>query len=149
MEFEYLKELEPQKKNLIKGLQKIQEIEGYVSNEALAACSQYFGSSLADAEGVVSFYSQFRRTAPGKYKVNICDGTACHIKGSGLIEEWIGEEIGIKSGETDDERLFSLNSVSCLGCCSLAPVIAVNGEVFANMDRKKTIRLLKNLKRQG
>ncbi len=149
MEFEYIKNLDAEEKNLIKGLQLIQKTEGYISDDAMAACADYFNSSLAKVEGVVSFYAQFRRFKPGKYKINLCDGTACHIKGSTLIEEWISTELGISTGQTDSEGLFSLNTVSCLGCCSLAPVVAINGKVYGNMDRKQTLKLLKKLKRQG
>jgi NADH:ubiquinone oxidoreductase subunit E len=149
MGFEYLKQLEPSEKNLIRGLQLVQEQEGFISDLSMEACAAHFNVSLARVEGVVTFYAQFRRTKLGKNKINICDGTACHIKGSSLIEEWVETELGISAGQTDKDGLFSLNTVACLGCCSLAPVLSVNGKIFGSMDRKQTIKLLKNLKRQG
>ena len=96
-----------------------------------------------EVEGVLSFYAQFKRVKPGKYKIAVCDGTACHIKGSPLIQEWLKRELGISSGETDAKGHFSLETVACLGCCSLAPVMSVNGRVYGKLDRKSMIKILK------
>jgi NADH:ubiquinone oxidoreductase subunit E len=148
-EFAYLDQLESSKGNLIKGLQLVQEKEGYLSDSALESCGTYFGVPAAEVEGVVSFYAQFKRVKPGKYKISMCDGTACHIKGTPLIMDWISTALGIDDGETDEDGLFSLETVACLGCCSLAPVLSVNGEIFGNLDRKRTLRLLKQFKKQG
>lgn len=148
-EFSYLVEIANNKGNLIKGLQFIHEHEGYLSEQALEVCSKYFGVPESEVEGVVSFYAQFKRTKPGKYKICVCDGTACHIKGATLIMDWVASELGIKCGETDINGLFSLESVACLGCCSLAPVLSINGQVFGNLDRKGTIKILKNFRTQG
>jgi len=148
-DFEYLSSIEKDKSNLIKGLQKVQQHDGYVSDEAISAVSKYFSISEAEVEGVLSFYAQFKRVKPGKYKISVCDGTACHIKGSALIQEWISTELGIKNGETDKDGLFSLETVACLGCCSLAPVLSVNGKVFGKLDRKSTIKILNDYRKNG
>lgn len=147
--FTYLEQIEPEKGNIIKGLQLIQHEEGFLSQEALETCSAYFSVPPAEVEGVVTFYSQFKRVKPGKYQISLCDGTACHIKGTSLIMDWISTELGLKNGEIDSDGLFSLETVACLGCCSLAPVLSINGEVFGNLTRKSTLRLLKNFRRQG
>ncbi|MBN2715828.1 MAG: NAD(P)H-dependent oxidoreductase subunit E [Deltaproteobacteria bacterium] len=147
--FSHLNQIDPIRENIIKGLQSIQQTEGYLSDDALIACSAYFGVPLAEVEGVVTFYSQFKRVKPGKYRISVCDGTACHIKGTPLILEWVSAELGIASDETDDDGLFSLETVSCLGCCSLAPVLSINGEVFGNLTRKGVLRILKRFKRQS
>ena len=147
--FSYLNEIPNDKGNLIKGLQRINHTEGYLSEEALKVCSVYFGVAEAEVEGVVSFYTQFKRTKPGKYKISVCDCTACHIKGSPLIMEWISNELGIKNGETSMCGTFSLETVACLGCCSLAPVMSINGEVFGSLDRKSTLRIVKEFQKKG
>ncbi len=149
MTYSCLNHVEPERRNLIKGLQVIQETEGYLSEDALLACSAYFGVPPAEVEGVVSFYAQFKRVKPGRFRVSVCDGTACHIKGSALVGDWISTELGIRDGETDEKGLFSLETVACLGCCSLAPVIAVNGEVSGNLDRRQSLKIIKKYRRQG
>lgn len=145
----HLSEIDPIASNLIEGLQKVQQGEGYISDEAITACAEYFGMPEVEVEGVVSFYAQFKRIKPGFFSISICDGTACHIKGASLLIDWISAETGISEGETDKDGLFSLETVACLGCCSLAPVMSVNGEVFGNLNRKKTLRILKKFRREG
>lgn len=141
--YDYLNKIDKDASNLIKGLQAVQANDGYVSNEAIATVSEYFSIPEAEVEGVLSFYAQFRRSRPGKFRIAVCDGTACHIKGSTLILDWVSAELHIKSGETDEHSLFSLETVACLGCCSLAPVMSINGRVFGNLDRKTTVKILK------
>lgn len=144
-----LKELDKDRSYLIKALQLSQETEGYVSDAAIAEIADYFTVPAVEVEGVVSFYAQFKRVKPGKFIISVCDGTACHIKGAALVLNWVADHIGIKPGETDNEGLFSLEVVACLGCCSLAPVISVNGKVHGNLDRKKLIKILKDYRQMG
>ena len=147
--FAFLSEAGTDRSSLIKALQLVQKKEGYISEESISAVSEHFGMSEAEVEGVVSFYAQFKRHKPGKYQISVCDGTACHIKGSSLIIEWVSMELGIKAGETDKDALFSLETVACLGCCSLAPVMSINGKVFGKLDRKGTIKILKDYRKNG
>jgi NADH:ubiquinone oxidoreductase subunit E len=144
-----LRELEKDRSNLIKALQQVQEVEGYISDTDVSEISEYFSIPPVEVEGVLSFYAQFKREKPGKYIISVCDGTACHIKGASLIANWITDDLGIKDGETDEEGLFSLVTVACLGCCSLAPVIGINGKIFGNLDRKKLLKVLKQYKQMG
>jgi NADH:ubiquinone oxidoreductase subunit E len=141
--YDFLKKIDREPSNLIKALQAVQGLEGYVSDDAIRAVAKYFSIPVVEVEGVLSFYAQFKRIKPGKFKIAVCDGTACHIKGAVLISEWIGSELGIKPGETDRDGHFSLETVACLGCCSLAPVMSVNGRVYGKLDRKETIKILK------
>ncbi len=138
-----------ERNNLIKAIQHIQKEEGFIADEQIRNLSTYFDIPLVDVEGVITFYTQFKRTKPGKYIVHVCDGTACHIKGSERITNWITEILGIQDGETDEKGLFSLETVACLGCCSLAPVIAVNGKVYGNLDRKQLRKVLRNYQREA
>lgn len=142
-----LRNLPKDKSNLIKAFQMVQAEEGYISDRAVRSISGYFRIPPVDVEGVLSFYAQFKLVKPGKYIISVCDGTACHIKGSALVANWISDTLGIKNGETDSEGLFSLQTVACLGCCSLAPVIAVNGTVYGNLNRKKLLKVLKKYKK--
>ncbi len=141
-EFSYLNQLGSDKGDLIKGLQLVQSREGYVSDEAICAVSKHFSVPEAEVEGVLTFYAQFKRVKPGKYQISVCDGTACHIKGSTQIQAWVSAELGIKDGETTPDGLFSLVTVACLGCCSLAPVLSINGKVYGKLDRKGLTRIL-------
>lgn len=96
--------------------------------------------------GVATFYSQFRLTPIGKYLIMACQGTACHVNGSERVSAAVSEYLGIESGETTEDGLFTLENVACLGCCSLAPVIMINGEAFGNLTPDKAISILKNLR---
>ncbi len=148
-DFSYLREAGSGKGDLIRGLQLIQAREGYVSDAAICAAAEYFGIPAAEVEGVLTFYAQFKRVKPGKYKISICDGTACHIKGSTQVSAWLSAELGIGDGETTEDGLFSIETVACLGCCSLAPVLAVNGKVHGQLTRKGLTGLLNSYRKEG
>jgi len=141
--------LNEERSNLIKALQEEQKKEGFISDETIKDIAEEFSLAPVEVEGVVSFYTQFKRNKPGKYQIQVCDGTACHIIGSTLVLNWISDELGIDDGETDEEGLFSLDSVACLGCCSLAPVISINGKVYGKLTRKKLLKILKDYKKEG
>ena len=141
--YDFLENIENVPSNLIKGLQAVQGQEGYVSDEAIEAVGKYFNIAPVEVEGVLSFYAQFKRVKPGKYKIAVCDGTACHIKGSVQIQQWISDALHIKPGETDADGIFSLETVACLGCCSLAPGMSINCRVYGKLDRKTTVKILK------
>ena len=141
-EYSFLNELGSDRSSLIKGLQLVQQKEGYVSDDAIKAAAEHFNMAPAEVEGVLTFYAQFKRVKPGRFQICVCDGTACHIKGSPQIQQWLEAELGIKDGETDPDGRFSIQVVACLGCCSLAPVMSVNGKVYGNLDRKKLVKVL-------
>lgn len=146
---EILKSLKKDRSNLIKAIQKVQAERGYVSDQAITDISKYFDIPTVEVEGVLSFYAQFKRSAPGKYKIAVCDGTACHIKGSSRVANWLEEELNIEDGETTDDGLFSMETVACLGCCSLAPVVSINGKVYGKLDRKKLLKIIKDYRNRG
>lgn len=143
MDYGFLGKIDRDPSNLIKALQAVQGQAGYVSDGAIEAVAAYFGLPVVEVEGVLSFYAQFKRVKPGKHQIAVCDGTACHIKGAALISEWISAELGIQPGETSADGQFSLETVACLGCCSLAPVLSINGRVYGKLDRKGTMKILK------
>lgn len=132
--------------SLITILQKTQEIYGYLSMDAIQYLSEQTGIKPAKIYGVATFYTQFRLKPIGKYLIMLCQGTACHVNGSKMIEEAICDELNIKDGETTEDGLFTLNNVACLGCCSLSPVLMVNGETYGKLTKDSTRAILKDIR---
>ncbi len=118
---------------LIPILQEVQALEGYLSKEAVVKIAEYLDLPASKIYGVATFYNQFRFQPQGKYHIQVCRGTACHVKGSLAITERLQRELTIKPDETTRDGLFSLEVVACIGACGLAPVISVNGEFHANL----------------
>lgn len=141
-----LKEFSAVPGSLITILQKAQEIYGYLPKDVIYYIAERVGTTPAEVMGVATFYSQFRLTPIGKYLIMACQGTACHVNGSERVSAAVSEYLGIESGETTEDGLFTLENVACLGCCSLAPVIMINGEAFGNLTPDKAISILKNLR---
>ena len=133
------------KGSLITILQKTQDIYGYVPIDAVYHISERTGLTPAKILGVATFYSQFRFTAVGKYMIMVCKGTACYVNGAERIIDAISEELGIGNNETTADGLFSLSIVSCLGCCSLAPVMMINGETYGSLTPAKVKEVLAGL----
>ena len=114
-------------------LQNIQEILGYVGKEYLEYVSENSEHSLTKLYGVVTFYPHFRLQPPGEHIIKVCQGTACHVRGGEKIVSNLEEQLGIKPGETTEDGLFSLESVRCLGCCGLSPVIMIDDETYGRV----------------
>lgn len=112
--------------SLIDVLQDVQGIFGYLPEEALKVVSEELGTSLAEIYGAASFYARFYFTPRGKNIVQVCQGTACHVLGSKRILEKLEEELELKEGETSPDLKFTLETVNCVGCCALAPVVVLN-----------------------
>ena len=132
--------------SLITILQKTQEIYGYLPMDAIYEIAKCTGNSPAKVLGVATFYAQFRLQPVGKYLIMLCQGTACHVNSSERIEKAINEELGIHDGETTEDGLFTLKDVACLGCCSLSPVMMINGETYGSLTPEKTVSILRELR---
>jgi len=132
--------------SLITILQQTQDIYGYLPRPALAEISGAVGVPPAKVLGVASFYTQFRLEPVGRYLIMLCQGTACHVNGSESISAVISEELGISDGQTTADGLFSLKHVACLGCCSLAPAMMINGEVYGNLTADSVRKALRGLR---
>lgn len=136
--------------SLITILQKAQGIYGYLCPELINYISEATGILPAKIYGVATFYSQFRLKPVGKHLIMVCQGTACHVNGADGIAEVISEYLGIENGETTADGLFTLNTVACLGCCSLAPVMMVqtNGdsETYGNLTKESVKKALEEIK---
>ena len=131
--------------NLISVLQDAQEVYGYLPLDVLQMIADRTGSKRAKIYGIATFYSQFRMKPRGKYIILTCQGTACHVNGSEGIAEALCEELNINVGESTSDWMFSLEEVACLGCCSLAPVIMINGEAFGNLTPKSAKKIVKDI----
>jgi len=134
------------KGNLITVLQEAQEVYGYLPLSVLKHIADVFELKPAQVYGVATFYTQFRLTPVGKYLILLCQGTACHVNGSERIETVLLEELKIKPGETTADGLFTLSNVACLGCCSLAPVMMINGQAYGPLTTDRAVKIIKDLK---
>lgn len=143
---EILRSYEDKEGALIPVLQDTQEAYGYLSREALEAIARALHISPAQIYAVASFYAQFRFQPQGKHVMCVCVGTACHVRGSSQILLVLENELGVASGETTPDGLFTLEEVACQGACALAPTMALDGEPQGKMTIAKTRRLVKKLR---
>lgn len=134
------------KGNLIPILQGAQHIFGFIPKEAFVKISEETGLKLSDMYGVATFYAQFRLKPVGKHIIKVCHGTACHVQNANLITEALQEYLEVLDGETTENRLFTLESVACLGCCSLAPAMMIGDDTFAKLTGKEAVNIVKNIK---
>jgi len=119
---------------LIPVLHEAQELYGYLPLSVQKKIAEGLNVSLADVYGVVTFYTQFYLNPKGKYKINVCLGTACYVKGAGEIFDKLSEVLKIKNGECTPDGLFSLDACRCIGACGLAPVIMINEDVYGRLS---------------
>jgi len=134
--------------NLIALLQDIQDIYGYLPEDTLREISEYIGIPFSGVYGVATFYNQFRLIPLGKNVVRVCRGTACHVKNSANILNAMELELGIKAGQTTRDKLFTLETVACIGACSIAPVININKEYYGRVVIKELPKILNNYKKE-
>lgn len=118
---------------LIPVLHEAQELYGYLPIQVQKTISEGLGVSLAEVYGVVTFYTQFSLQPKGKYKVQVCLGTACYVKGSGQIYDKLKQELGLQEDGTTEDGLFSLEACRCIGACGLAPVMMINEDVYGRL----------------
>ena len=135
--------------SLIAILQETQDIYGYLPMDVMELISARTGTAIASVIGVATFYAQFRLQPVGKYLIMLCQGTACHVTGSELTSAAITDELGIEDGQTTEDGLFSLKHVACLGCCSLSPVMMVNGKVYSSLTPDKAKKVLRTLRAEA
>ncbi len=114
-------------------LQKAQEIYGYLPIEVQTMIAKGLGLSIEEVYQVATFYGQFTLNPIGKYRVAVCLGTACYVKGSQTVLEELEKELGVKAGSTTPDAKFTLEATRCLGCCGLAPVMVVNDDVYGRL----------------
>jgi len=119
--------------NLIPILQQIQEKEGYLSELAITMVGNKLKLPTSKIYGVATFYNQFRFEPQGKFHIQLCRGTACHVLGSSTVLAEVEKFLKVKAGQTTSDGVFSLEIVACIGACGLAPVISINGDFYAKV----------------
>ncbi len=134
--------------NLISLLQKVQGQYNYLPPDVLYYVSEKLKIPPAEVYGVATFYTQFKLIPKGKNVITCCEGTACHVKGGQSLLTYLENSLGIKSGETTYDELFSLESVACLGCCAISPVCIINDKIFGNLTLKKLKKILTQFKKE-
>jgi NADH-quinone oxidoreductase subunit E len=133
--------------SIISALEKIQERYRYLPKEALILASQQLGVPLSQAYAVATFYNAFSLKPKGKYCMQVCMGTACHVRGSPQILNQLETKFNICAGETTPDHLFTLETVNCLGACALGPIVVVNDEYSGQMTVQKSDTLTRRLLR--
>lgn len=139
---EILSQFNPSQKELIPILHAVQAQFGYVPAEAVAAISRFLSISEGEIYGVLTFYRGFGLEPRGKILVTACLGTACHVRGAANIAAALERKLGIKAGRTTPDRKFTLETVNCLGCCAIGPVVVVAGTYHSHMTAKKVDSIL-------
>lgn len=134
------------KENLIMILQAIQGIYNYLPRPALAYVSEKIGVPLSKIYGIGTFYSTFSLEPRGRNILSVCLGTACHVRGAGRLIERIEESLDIGTGETTDDMRFTLESVRCIGCCSLGPVVKINEDIHSRIASDEVEEILAQYK---
>jgi NADH-quinone oxidoreductase subunit E len=135
-----------EKANLIPILQQVQQILGYLPEEALKRIAKYVGDPECNVFGVATFYAQFHLLPRGRNIVRVCRGTGCYVKGAPRIIEELEKLLGIKEGETTPDKEYTLETVACFGSCALAPVMVVNDKVYGRLTAEKAKEILKGKK---
>ena len=134
--------------SLIPVLQKTQDVLGYLPKEVLDRIGLGLLVPPSTVYGVATFFAQFRLKPVGKYIVRVCHGTACHVAGADKITEAFARDLCVADGETTEDRLFTLESVACVGCCSLAPVAMIEDETYGRLDGRAVSKVVKQVRKR-
>jgi NADH:ubiquinone oxidoreductase subunit E len=136
------------KSALISILQDVQKEYAFLPKDALSLLSEAMEIPLSRVYEVSTFYNSFSLVPRGKHLIEVCAGTACHVKGGPKLRSRLETELNIECGETTEDKMFTLEEVRCLGCCSLAPVIKVDGDIHAYLEEGKIPGILENYKKE-
>lgn len=130
-----LKDFSRDQKELIHILHKVQEKEGYISPQAISTIAEHLKISANEVFSVITFYKAFSLEPQGKHVVTVCMGTACHVRGAPRLVDDASRELGIAVGQTTPDKHFTLETVNCLGCCAIGPVVVVDGKYHSYVKR--------------
>ena len=145
----FIEEWKSKPGNLIMVLHQVQQTYGYIPRNIAIEISERLSVPLAKIYGVVTFYNFFKLEKAGKYKIQVCLGTACYIRGGDALLKTLEKELGIGLNSTTPDGMFSIEAVRCLGCCGLAPVIVVNGNVHGRLTSKDVPAIIEQYRKQG
>lgn len=143
---EYIESIRQSQGILMQTMHKAQEIFGYLPIEVQKFIACELDMPLAEVYGVATFYTQFSIEPKGKHKIGVCLGTACYVKGSQQVLDKLSKELNIKVGQTTADNEFTLDATRCLGCCGLAPVMMIDGDVYGKLEPKKIPDILAKYK---
>jgi len=129
-------------------LHSIQQKLGYLSEEVQAYVAEKMNVPLSEIYGIVSFYTLFTTQPQGKHKISVCMGTACYVRGAGLVLDELEKQLGIRVGETTEDGLFTLDACRCLGACGLAPVLTVDAHVHGRLSKDNVTDIIKKYKEE-
>ncbi|MDL2289295.1 NAD(P)H-dependent oxidoreductase subunit E [Clostridia bacterium OttesenSCG-928-F22] len=132
-----------QQGNMMSIMQSAQDIFGYLPKDVQIFIADKLNVPVTDIYGVATFYTQFALEAKGKYQIGVCMGTACYVRGSQKILDKTEAVLGVKTGQTTKDGLFTLEATRCLGCCGLAPVLMVGDEVFGRLTEDSIDGIIK------
>ncbi len=139
-----IKKYPPKQRYTLAILQDIQKEYSFIPRQSLELLSKYIETKLSKLYSMATFYKALSLKPKGKYIIKVCDGTACHIRGSRLIIEEIEKKLNISAGETTKDGKFSLETVNCLGSCALAPVVVINNKYYGKVTPDKINQILSN-----
>ena len=139
---ELLEVYPPQRQHALAVFQDIQKECGYLPKEHIIDAAEYLGLALSQAYAMATFYHAFSLVPRGKYVIKVCDGTACHIKGSADVLATLKRLLGIELGATDEAGLFTLEEVACLGACALAPAMQIGEEYYGKLDAERIAEII-------
>jgi len=134
--------------NMIAMLQDVQGVYGYLPEDDIIRVAKHLGVPTSRVYGVATFYNQFRLTPLGKHVIRVCRGTACHVKGSLDILNILETELGISAGETTKDLKFTIETVACIGACSIAPVIVIDDKYYGGLTSKSVYKLIKEYQKK-
>ncbi len=143
------KSIKKQNGLLIPILQEIQAHYRYLPEAALREVAKKLRIPLRDVYGVATFYRAFALTPRGEHVVTVCLGTACHVRGGANIVNTLSTDLGILPGQTTSDKKFTLETVNCLGCCAIGPIVVVDGEYHGEMNSQKARKLIEKLGKEG
>jgi NADH-quinone oxidoreductase subunit E len=132
------------KGGLITLLQEIQAVYTYLPKAALQCVETELNYPLSELYAVATFYAQFKLQPSGKYSIKVCKGTACHVQNANAVMNALSEHLKVKDGETTEDGKYTLEAVSCLGCCSLAPAIMIADETFGKLTGDTAVKIVMN-----
>jgi NADH-quinone oxidoreductase subunit E len=137
-----LDKFEGKRENIIPILQKVQEEHSYLPDDLMQEIADFTHVPPGDVYGVATFYAQFRFTPAGENMISVCRGTACHVRGAPRIFEELQDQLGLEGEGTTEDNQYTLETVACVGCCALAPVITINEEVYGDLTKKKVGKII-------
>jgi NADH-quinone oxidoreductase subunit E len=143
-----LKEFNPEKKELIHILHRVQAEHGFISPEDISEISKYLNISEGEVYGVLTFYNAFTLEPKGKHTITICMGTACHVRGAPAVLDEFSRLLDISPGQTTEDKYFTLETVNCVGACALGPIVITDGEYHGHATSKDAGKIIDQMKEE-